>query len=86
VAAAGDLPADAAGDANRRRFVTPAPSATPLPTATPTPIVAQPGEQLIVIAPFVGYTSSDLQFNVAGRIREAVEEELQRARWTTYTP
>jgi hypothetical protein len=34
---------------------------------------------LIVIAPFVGYTSSDLRFNVAGRIREAVEEELQRA-------
>ena len=58
---------------------TPAPTVTPLPTATPTPIVAQPGEQLIVIAPFVGYTSSDLQFNVAGRIREAVEEELQRA-------
>jgi len=58
---------------------TPAPTATPLPTATPTPIVAQPGEQLIVIAPFVGYTSSDMQFNVAGRIREAVEEELQRA-------
>jgi tetratricopeptide (TPR) repeat protein/transcriptional regulator with XRE-family HTH domain len=59
--------------------VSPAPSATPPPTATPTPIVAQPGEQLIVIAPFVGYTSSDLRFNVAGRIREAVEEELQRA-------
>lgn len=58
---------------------TPVPTATLLPTATPTPIVAQPGEQLIVIAPFVGYTSSDMQFNVAGRIREAVEEELQRA-------
>lgn len=58
---------------------TSAPTATPPPTATPTPIVAQPGEQLIVIAPFVGYTSSDLRFNVAGRIREAVEEELQRA-------
>lgn len=58
---------------------TSAPTATSLPTVTPTVIVAQPGEQLIVIAPFVGYTSSDLRFNVAGRIREAIEEELQRA-------
>lgn len=69
----------------------PTPTATPIvalsPTSAPTvalpptatPIVAQPGEQLIVIAPFVGYTSSDMQFNVAGRIREAIEEELRRA-------
>lgn len=53
----------------------PAPSVTP----TPTKIVAQPGEQLIVIAPFVGYAPSEMQFNVAGRIREAIDEELQRA-------
>jgi tetratricopeptide (TPR) repeat protein/transcriptional regulator with XRE-family HTH domain len=52
-------------------------TARPIPTATP--IAAQPGEQLIVIAPFVGYTSSDIRFNIAGRIREAVEEEIQRA-------
>lgn len=58
---------------------TPVPTATPTPAPTPTSIAAQPGERLIVIAPFVGYTSSDLRFNVAGRIREAVEEELQRA-------
>lgn len=49
----------------------------PLPTATP--IVAQSGEQLLVIAPFVGYTANDLRFNIAGRIREAVQEELVSA-------
>jgi len=59
--------------------VSPTPPATPLPAASPTPIVAKPGEQLIVIAPFVGYTSTDMQFNIAGRIREALDEELQRA-------
>jgi tetratricopeptide (TPR) repeat protein len=57
----------------------PPPTLTPTPRPTATPIVAQPGEQLIVIAPFVGYTSSEMQFNVAGRIREALEDELQRA-------
>lgn len=59
--------------------VSPTPPATPLPAASPTPIMAQPGERLIVIAPFVGYTSTDMQFNIAGRIREALDEELQRA-------
>jgi tetratricopeptide (TPR) repeat protein len=54
-----------------------APTMSALPSATP--IVAQPGEQLLVIAPFVGYTSSDLRFNIAGRIREAVQEELASA-------
>lgn len=58
---------------------TPGVGAAPLPAASPTPIVAQPGEQLIVIAPFVGYTSTDMQFNIAGRIREALDEELWRA-------
>lgn len=58
---------------------TPGVGAAPLPAASPTPIVAQPGEQLIVIAPFVGYTSTDMQFNIAGRIREALDEELRRA-------
>ncbi len=57
---------------------------TPAPTESPTtiPIVAQPGDHLIVIAPFVGYTSTDLRFNVAGRIREALEEELSNAQLT----
>lgn len=54
-------------------------SPTPTPPPTTTPVVAQPGEQLIAIAPFVGYTSSDLRFNIAGRIREALEEEISSA-------
>ena len=41
--------------------------------------MAANGQQLLVIAPFVGYTSSDLRFNVAGRIQEALQEELRRA-------
>lgn len=59
---------------------TPLPAAsTPLPTPSPAPVVAEPGEHLIVIAPFVGYTSGDLRFNIAGRIREALEAELRQA-------
>lgn len=54
-------------------------SSTPTPPPTITSVVAQPGEQLIAIAPFVGYTSSDLRFNIAGRIREALEEEISSA-------
>jgi tetratricopeptide (TPR) repeat protein/transcriptional regulator with XRE-family HTH domain len=59
-----------------------APTTTPQPTGAPptTPsVIAQPGEQLIAIAPFIGYTSSDLRFNIAGRIREALEEEISSA-------
>lgn len=67
------------GPATLAAPASPAPSATLPPTPTATPIVALPGEQLIVIAPFVGYTASDMQFNVAGRIREAVTDELKRA-------
>lgn len=65
---------------------TPTPAAisspTPLSTATPTPvpIVAKAGEKLIVVAPFVGYTSDALRFNVAGRIQEALSDEIARAR------
>ncbi|MCS6828133.1 MAG: helix-turn-helix domain-containing protein [Caldilinea sp.] len=55
------------------------PSPTPSPTPSVAPIVAGPGEHLIVIAPFVGYTSDDFRFNIAGRIREALEAELQQA-------
>jgi len=58
---------------------TPLPTtATPMLAPTATPIVAGEGQQLLVIAPFVGYTSSDLRFNVAGRIQEALQEELRR--------
>ncbi|HQY90325.1 hypothetical protein [Caldilinea sp.] len=69
------------GPATLSALASPIPPATltPTPAPTATPIVALPGEQLIVIAPFVGYTSSDMQFNVAGRIREAVTDELKRA-------
>ena len=46
------------------------------PSATPTPIVAAPGEKLLLIAPFVGYTSEELRYNVAGRIEEALQLEI----------
>jgi len=55
------------------------PALTAAPTPIPTPIVAGESQQLLVIAPFVGYTSSDLRFNIAGRIQEALQEELGRA-------
>jgi tetratricopeptide (TPR) repeat protein/transcriptional regulator with XRE-family HTH domain len=55
------------------------PSPAPSPTPSLAPIVAGPGEHLIVIAPFIGYTSDDLRFNIAGRIREALEAELRQA-------
>lgn len=45
--------------------------------ATATPIVAGPGEKLIVVAPFVGYTAGELRYNVAGRIQEALAAEVQ---------
>ena len=60
----------------------PSPTLSPADTLADTQIVAQPGEHLIVIAPFVGYTSTDLRFNVAGRIGEALAEELERAQLT----
>ena len=44
------------------------------------PIVARPGEKLIIVAPFVGYTSDALRFNVAGRIQEALSDEIARAK------
>jgi tetratricopeptide (TPR) repeat protein len=70
----------------RPATATPTPAAisspAPLPTATPTPvpIVAKAGEKLIVVAPFVGYTSDALRFNVAGRIQEALSDEIARAK------
>ena len=46
------------------------------PSATPTPIVAAAGEKLLLVAPFVGYTSEELRYNVAGRIEEALQREI----------
>ena len=46
------------------------------PSATPTPILAAPGEKLLLVAPFVGYTSEELRYNVAGRIEEALQREI----------
>lgn len=48
----------------------------PAPSATPTPIVAAAGEKLLLVAPFVGYTSEELRYNVAGRIEEALQREI----------
>jgi tetratricopeptide (TPR) repeat protein/transcriptional regulator with XRE-family HTH domain len=56
------------------------PISTPSPAVpTPTPIVAMPGEKLLLVAPFVGYTSEELRFNVAGRIEEAVQRQIADA-------
>ncbi|MFN8464791.1 MAG: tetratricopeptide repeat protein [Caldilineaceae bacterium] len=50
------------------------------PSATPTPIVAAPGEKLLLVAPFVGYTSEELRYNVAGRIEEALQLEISNSK------
>jgi tetratricopeptide (TPR) repeat protein/transcriptional regulator with XRE-family HTH domain len=49
---------------------------------SPTPVIAPAaeGETLIAVAPFVGYTSNELQFNVAGRIEEALAAVIARNR------
>jgi tetratricopeptide (TPR) repeat protein len=72
-----------------RDAIVPTPTVTPVPVTigapaaallapvpTPTPIVAAAGEKLLLVAPFVGYTSEDLRYNVAGRIEEALEQEI----------
>jgi tetratricopeptide (TPR) repeat protein/transcriptional regulator with XRE-family HTH domain len=57
------------------------PSNTPaVLMASPTPIVAAADEKLLLIAPFVGYTSEELRFNVAGRIEEALQREIRDSR------
>ena len=38
--------------------------------------VAAPGEDLIVVAPFVNYTAGGQGFNVAGRLQEAIDGEV----------
>jgi tetratricopeptide (TPR) repeat protein len=51
-----------------------------LPSATPTSVVAAPGEKLLLVAPFVGYTSEELRYNVAGRIEEALQLEIKNSK------
>ena len=41
--------------------------------------VAAEGESIIVLAPFVNYTTGGQGFNVLGRLRSAVDSELQEA-------
>ena len=53
-------------------------TATPAPTPTPISISAAPGETLILVARFANYTQN-LSFHAAGRIREALEEEIGAA-------
>ena len=68
---------------------TPVPIELGLPPLTPasgtpstpaTPIVAAEGEKLLLVAPFIGYTSEELRFNVAGRIQEALAAEIVESR------
>ncbi len=40
---------------------------------------AAEGESLIVLAPFVNYTSGQQGFNIVGRLRDAVDTEIQEA-------
>lgn len=56
-----------------------APTVQPATSVLVTPIVAVPGEKLLLVAPFVGYTSEELRFNVAGRIQEALEREIKES-------
>ncbi|MXY59254.1 MAG: tetratricopeptide repeat protein [Chloroflexi bacterium] len=40
---------------------------------------AAAGESMIVLAPFVNYTSGQQGFNIVGRLREAIDTEIQEA-------
>ncbi|MBV7335419.1 hypothetical protein KFU94_45700 [Chloroflexi bacterium TSY] len=51
------------------------PTATTIPTATSFRRVAAPGEVLLLIAPFENY-ASNVGFNLAGRLRESMEEQI----------
>ena len=54
-----------------------APTSQPaVPPAPAVVVVAAAGEKLLLVAPFVGYTSEELRFNVAGRIQEALDAEI----------
>lgn len=46
--------------------------------------IAQPGETLLIVAPFDGYTVNE-QYNVAGRIQEALNSEITNARLVSTT-
>ncbi|HXF61100.1 MAG TPA: tetratricopeptide repeat protein [Caldilineaceae bacterium] len=56
-----------------------APAATPTPT--PLPVTAAPGETLLLVAQFANY-AGETGFNVAGRIQEALEEQIAAAKLT----
>jgi len=62
--------------------ITPAATATPQPTPVPEPL-ARPGERLLLVAQFTGYTSE--RFNVAGRIAEELEAEIATAQLLSTT-
>lgn len=71
------------GGATDDGMVTPTPAATPTvvetPTATPVPVVAAENEQLLVIGQFTNFTV-DANYNVAGRIHEALSKQVAAAR------
>ena len=54
---------------------------TPMPTATRYQIVADEGETLLLIATFANY-AGNAGFNVAGRIEEALEQQIAAAQLT----
>src|SRR5690606_38398979 len=63
------------------------PTATPTvapaetPTPTPVPVTAASGETLLLVAQFANY-AGEAGFNVAGRIQEALEEQIIAAKLT----
>jgi len=58
--------------------VTPTSQASTSPPSTPTPIVAGQGETLVLVGEFANY-SPDQGFNVAGRLQEALADEIAAA-------
>lgn len=62
-------------------LLTPSPTLPPTatPTPTPLPVIAGENEQLLLVAQFANYGGA-AGFNVAGRISEALEGQIQAAR------
>jgi tetratricopeptide (TPR) repeat protein len=58
--------------------VTPTPEPTSTPTATPLPVIAADGERLLLVTQFANYAQS-ANFNVAGRIVEALSSQVRAA-------
>jgi tetratricopeptide (TPR) repeat protein len=66
---------------------TPMPTQTPMPTpttavsptATPMPVIAAENERLLIVAQFANF-AADANYNVAGRIHEALSEQVEAAR------